>query len=96
MLSWVVGVHWLCGERDSARALLARMKTLPHARENGYQMALVHTMFGEKDSAFVWLDRQRWTMAEMAGLSADYDLQLLRSDPRYGALLRRLGLRSAR
>jgi tetratricopeptide (TPR) repeat protein len=96
MLPWVAGVHWLCGERDGARALLARMKTLPHAHENGYRMALVHTMFGEKDSAFVWLDRQRWTMAEMAGLSADYDLQLLRSDPRYGALLRRLGLRSAR
>lgn len=93
MLQWVAGVLWSCGERDSARAVLARMKSLPHAGENGYRMAVVHTMFGEKDSAFVWLHRQRWTMAEMAGLSADVSLQTLRSDPRYPALLRRLGLR---
>jgi len=81
MLPWVATVQWWCGQRDSARALLTRMKTLPHARENGYRMAIVHTLFGEKDSAFVWLDRQHWTMAELSGLSADWFLQPLRSDP---------------
>jgi len=95
MLPWVATVQWWCGQRDSARALLTRMKTLPHARENGYRMAIVHTLFGEKDSAFVWLDRQHWTMAELSGLSADWFLQPLRSDPRYPALLRRLGVRPA-
>jgi TolB-like protein/DNA-binding SARP family transcriptional activator/Tfp pilus assembly protein PilF len=95
MLPWVATVQWWCGQRDSARALLTRMKTLPHARENGYRIAIVHTLFGEKDSAFVWLDRQHWTMAELSGLSADWFLQPLRSDPRYPALLRRLGVRPA-
>ncbi|MDB4871675.1 MAG: transcriptional activator protein [Gemmatimonadales bacterium] len=95
MLPWVATVQWWCGQRDSARALLTRMKTLPHARENGYRVAIVHTLFGEKDSAFVWLDRQHWTMAELSGLNADSFLQPLRSDPRYPALLRRLGVRPA-
>ncbi|HJQ12277.1 MAG TPA: tetratricopeptide repeat protein, partial [Gemmatimonadaceae bacterium] len=95
MLAWVTRVYWYCGERDKARALLARMKTLPRAEENGYRMALAHTAFGETDSAFVWLDRERWTMPELAALSADFALHDLRADPRYPAMLRRLKLRPA-
>jgi DNA-binding SARP family transcriptional activator/TolB-like protein len=93
MLPYVGIVDWECGERARARALLAEMKRRPDAHENGWRMAWLHTRFGEKDSAFVWLDRQRWTLGEMSGLSADRALDPVRSDPRYGALLRRLGLR---
>ena len=94
MLTFVASVDWWCGQRDSARATLSRMKKLPHAGDNGYRMAIVHTLMGEKDSAFVWLDQQRWTMAELSGLSADWWMQPLRSDPRYAALLQRLGIRA--
>jgi adenylate cyclase len=95
MLAFVASVDWWCGQRDSARATLSRMKKLPHADDNGYRMAIVHTLMGEKDSAFVWLDRQRWTMAELSGLSADWWMHTLRSDPRYAALLQRLRIRAS-
>lgn len=94
MLPSVGMVQWWCGERDSARVLLARMKTLPYARENGYRMAMLHVVFSENDSAFVWLERQRWTMAELSALSAGWILEPLRADPRYPALLQRLKLRA--
>ena len=93
MLPFVGTVDWNCGQQHRARALLKRMKTLPGAADHGYRMALLHIEFGERDSAFVWLERQRWTLAEFSGLSADWDLQPLRSDPRYSALLRELGIR---
>jgi TolB-like protein/DNA-binding SARP family transcriptional activator len=94
MLPFVATVQWWCGQRDSVRATLVRMKKLPHADDNGYRMAIVHTLLGEKDSAFVWLERQRWTMAELSGLSADWWMHPLRSDPRYAALLQRLKIRA--
>lgn len=93
MLPAVGAVEWWCGDRDSARAILARMKTLPHALDNGYRMSRLHVLFGENDSAFVWLDRQRWTMGDLSGLRAGWELHPLRSDPRYDALLDRLKLR---
>jgi tetratricopeptide (TPR) repeat protein len=93
MLPYVGIIDWECGERMRARALLAEMKRRPDAQENGYRMAWLHARFGETDSAFVWLDRQRWTLGELSGLSADRALDPLRSDPRYLALLRRIGIR---
>lgn len=94
MFPFVATVDWWCGKPDDARTILARMKTLPGARNNGYRIALVHLVMGEKDSAFVWLERHRWTMAELSALSADWQLQPLRKDPRYAALLKRLKIRA--
>lgn len=93
MLPFVGMVRWWCGERPQARALLAEMKRRPDAHEHGYRLAWLHALFGERDSAFVWLDRHRWTMTELSGLSADQALDSLRSDPRYLRLLRRIGTR---
>lgn len=93
MLPFVGTVDWRCGEPGRARALLAEMKRRADAHENGFRMAWLHSLFGEKDSAFVWLERQRWTMAELSGLRADRAIDALRLDPRYPALLRDLGLR---
>jgi hypothetical protein len=87
-------VYWWCGERARARALLAEMKRRPDARDQGFRIASLHTLFGEKDSAFVWLERHRWTMAELSGLSATKAMDPLRSDPRFPQLQRRLGMRS--
>ena len=94
MLPFVASVHWWCGERANARALLAEMKRRPDAREHGFRMASLHALFGEKDSAFVWLEHHRWTMAQLAGLSADVRMDPLRSAPRFVRLQRRLGVRS--
>jgi Flp pilus assembly protein TadD len=95
MLPFVGAVYWRCGERIRARGVLAQMKQRADAGDHGFRIARLHTLFSEKDSAFTWLDRQRWTMAELAGLSADRTLDPLRSDPRYAQLLRQLGVRKA-
>jgi DNA-binding SARP family transcriptional activator len=87
-------VDWWCGERARARALLDDMKRRPDASDNSFDIALLHTFFGEKDSAFVWLESHRqWTVIELAMLSAAHYLDPLRADPRFPRLLRNLGLR---
>lgn len=93
MLSFVGAVHWLCGERARARAVLAEMKQRPDASDHATSIALLHTRFGEKDSAFVWLGRQRWTLIHDAFVSADRLLHPLHSDSRFRPVLERIGLR---
>jgi Flp pilus assembly protein TadD len=93
MFGHVGEFHWLCGERARARAILAQMKRHPDVRNHGFRVAWLYNRFGEKDSAFAWLDRHRWTMAELSNLSAGWELDALRSDPRYTQLMRRLGTR---
>jgi hypothetical protein len=70
------------------------MKRRPDVRDHGFHIAWLHTRFGEADSAFVWLEHQRWTMAKLSALSASRWMDPLRADPRYSELLRRLGLRA--
>jgi TolB-like protein/DNA-binding SARP family transcriptional activator/Flp pilus assembly protein TadD len=93
MLAYLASVHWLCGERAQARALVEQMKQRSDAPDHGYRIAQAYATFGQKDSAFAWLGRQRWTMGQLSGVSADGRMDPLRSDPRYPELLRRLGLR---
>ena len=95
MLKFVASVYWLCGEEARARALLAKMKQSPNAADHGFHFAWLHTLFGEKDSAFVWLEHQRWTTSRLSALSASRWMDPLRSDPRFSQLLRRLGLRDS-
>jgi TolB-like protein/Flp pilus assembly protein TadD len=95
MIAYVASVHWLCGERARARALVEEMKRRPDAHDHGFRIAQAYAIFGEKDSAFVWLGRQRWTLGQLSGVSADRRTDLLRSDPRYAQLLRNLGLRDS-
>jgi hypothetical protein len=68
------------------------MKRNPVARDHGSRIAALHTLFGEKDSAFAWLEHHRWTTAQLAGMRADRYLDPLRSDPRFTKLQRRLGV----
>jgi hypothetical protein len=87
-----VMVRWFCGDRPGARALLAQLKKRPDARESGIRIAQVEMLLGQKDSAFVWLERTEWTLSKLTLLRANRWLDPLRSDPRYEELLRKLGL----
>jgi DNA-binding SARP family transcriptional activator/Flp pilus assembly protein TadD len=93
MIPFVGSVLWRCGERDQARQLLRELKRQPEAREEGLRMAWLHAQFGERDSAFVWLQHHRWSVVELAGLSANEAFDSLRTDPRLPELLRRLRAR---
>lgn len=54
---------------------------------------LVYAGQGNADSAFLWFDRQeKWGIQPMLSLQANRNVNPMRSDPRFRALLMRLGL----
>ena len=85
----------LAGKTAEARGVL---KGLLDSKEpvSPFFIALVYTAMGDKDDAFLWLDR---AVAERSGsvryLKIEPRLDPLRSDPRFEALLQRVGLKSA-
>lgn len=82
----------LAGRTDEARRVL---KGLLDSKEpvSPFFIALVYTAMGEKDDAFLWLDR---AVSERSGsvryLKIEPRLDRLRSDPRFDGLLVRVGL----
>jgi hypothetical protein len=91
MMPFVGSVLWLCGEREEARKVLRELKRHPDVRDEGLRVAWLHARFGERDSAFFWLEhQQRWSVVEVAGLTANDAFDSLRADERLAALLRRL------
>ena len=96
MMFAVALVHRLCGDSAAAVAMMDRAKRHPRAGDEGMWIAMMHAPFGERDSAFAWLDRQVWTIAERMDLGANRWLDSLRSDPRYLSALQRAGLASPR
>jgi DNA-binding SARP family transcriptional activator/TolB-like protein/Flp pilus assembly protein TadD len=93
MFHLVTAVYWSCGEQARARAVVKRMERQPNAREHGYWIAIGHSILGDKDSAFFWLERAECVLGCQVSLRAYRWLDPLRSDPRYVELLRKLGLR---
>ena len=66
----------------------SRRRAVPH-----YDRAVIHAGLGETDAAFLWLDKSLATHdPESMILPADPRLESLRGDPRFLALLRRMGL----
>jgi DNA-binding SARP family transcriptional activator/Flp pilus assembly protein TadD len=93
MLAFAGLVHVSCGDRPQARTLLARMKQRSNVEDHAVRVAMLHTAFAEKDSAFAWLNRHRWILSEFGLLTAGQWLDPLRSDPRFPQLMRRLGIK---
>ena len=72
-------------------------RTFARADTLNEQYAAYRAMFyaseGKADSAFFWFDRVKsWGIPIMISLQVNGELQPIRSDPRYLALLRRIGL----
>ncbi|HEY2446694.1 MAG TPA: tetratricopeptide repeat protein [Rhizomicrobium sp.] len=80
------------GHEEESRAALHELETR-HAAGFAYQIAGVHAWRGEKDAAFAWLDR---AVAQhdsgVARMRGDPELDSLKDDPRYAALIEKLGL----
>jgi serine/threonine protein kinase len=82
------------GRRDEALAILA---TLPPPEEAGGNVArgiaLIHAALGQPDPAFAYLDRAFVTGADALGtIKVDPKIDPLRNDPRFPALLAKVGL----
>ena len=87
-------VYAISGRRDEAQKLLDQLQEeSTHKYVSPYSIACIYEGLGEKDQAFVWLER---AYAErdggMTDLKVDPEFASLHSDPRFTDLLRRIGL----
>lgn len=86
----------ISGEEESARELLRELEAQADSTDVTFFAALIEVGLGETDAAFDWLNR---AIEERSGsaryLMIDARLDPLRDDPRFPALLARVGLRPA-
>jgi len=81
-------------DRERAQAVLKELNQLArHRRVTPFWLAMIYMALGDRNQAFQLLDRcyeerSPW----LVWLKTDPALDPLRSDPRYGNLLRRMGL----
>jgi TolB-like protein/DNA-binding winged helix-turn-helix (wHTH) protein/Tfp pilus assembly protein PilF len=81
--------HTLGDAKASQQALEKLIAT--GAGDAAYQIAEVYAWRGEKDESFKWLERAyRQEDGGLVDLKGDFQFGLLRSDPRYAAMLRKL------
>ena len=90
-LHTMAAIYDVMGRPDLARQAFA------HADSSSEQYAayrgMRYAVEGKADSAFVWFDRvEKWGIQPMLSLQADRLIDPMRSDPRYRALLARIGI----
>ena len=82
------------GQRDKAQEILSELKEQSKLRYvSPYDIAVIHTGLGEKDEALAWLQKacdERVFRVVLLGVEPLLDD--LRSDPRFQALVKRIGL----
>src|SRR5262245_39264364 len=90
-LGYALGV---AGRRGEALAMLEGLRQLSSTRYvSPYAVALVHVGLGDRDQALAWLEKAYVERSDyMPYLSREPMLDRLRSDPRFAALVRRVGL----
>jgi TolB-like protein len=78
-------------EKQSQQAL--KDLIAKHAKDMAYQVGDVYAWLGDKDKAFEWLERAyQQHDSGLNGIAYDPILAGMESDPRYDALLKKLGL----
>ena len=84
----------LSGERDEAQKVIEHLRELSvHEYVAPYNIAVIYAGLGEKDEAFVWLNRAYQERSYLLTyLTVDERLDKLHSDPRFYELVRRVGL----
>jgi len=91
----MIGYVWaLAGNPAKARAVLNELKSLSGQRYiPPYNIAVVYYGLGERDQAFAWLDKACDDRdVRLSFLKVDPKWDPLRSDPRFVAILKRVGL----
>lgn len=85
--------HAHAGQRKEARRVLERLRTASASRYvPPIAFVIVHAALGENEAAFEWLDRAYAERSDfMVWLKVHAAFDPLHADPRFGALLRRVG-----
>jgi eukaryotic-like serine/threonine-protein kinase len=93
LLAFLGSAYALSGNRAAARQMLDSLRARASAGwVQPYAWALVYAGLGQRDSAFRWLERGVATRSEeMVFLQVDPAMDVLRSDPRFRPLLRKVG-----
>jgi tetratricopeptide (TPR) repeat protein len=82
------------GKQDSAHRLLDQLKEMSRRKYvPPYSIALIYAGLGEKEQSFEWLERayqERDVRLVFLGVDPKWDG--LRPDPRFGSLVRKIGL----
>ena len=82
-------IHHDMGRRDLARLAFARADTA-NEQYAAYR-GMLYAGAGERDSAFLWFARaERWGIQPMVSLQCEREVDPIRGDPRFRALLSRL------
>ncbi|MFN2638154.1 MAG: tetratricopeptide repeat protein, partial [Gemmatimonadaceae bacterium] len=87
----MASIYLRMGKRAQARRIFESADT--SNEHYAVYRGMMHARLGDADSAFMWFDKVReWPIPAMISLRDDGGLRAIRKDPRYAALLRRLGL----
>ena len=99
-------LYAVSGRRPEAEAIANRLESeeregrLKHAARYGWEtalpieMAIMHGALGNRDRAFYWLERARAERILVIYLPTSPQFDSLRGDPRFGAYVASMGLRS--
>lgn len=83
----------ISGEKGLLQALLHNLEHLSGDHESPLELAELYAGQGDKDKAFYWLEKAyRERDYDVLAIKVDPPLASLHSDPRFGDLVRRLGL----
>lgn len=87
-------IYAVAGQKDNALKLVEVVKDDRNLIDQAYRgLALVDAALGENDSAFAWLEKSYERREEsVLSLKVDPKVDRLRSDPRFTALLKRIGV----
>jgi tetratricopeptide (TPR) repeat protein len=82
----------LSGNPDEARKVLLSLEEQYKRKQIGsFMIATIYAALGEKDRAFAWLEKAYEDRTEyLPGLKVAPEMDVLRSDPRFKDLLRRM------
>jgi TolB-like protein/Flp pilus assembly protein TadD len=95
LLALLGHLYAVSGQQAAARNIISQLQQMSKSRYvPSLYIAMVYTGLGDKDEAFAWLDKAYAERCEyLVYLPTEPMADPLRSDPRFPALLQRLGLK---
>ena len=95
LLALIAHLDAVSGKPAAARKILSQLQQMSSTRYvPSLYFAMVYTGLGDKDQAFAWFDKAYAEHCDfLVYLPTDPMADPLRSDPRFSALLERLGLK---